>query len=609
MSISDWRLVRALAGILLMGCSTYAFQPVPPGEAGGWNAVNSELLSTQTMQYLRGENFIGACETSRLTCLLDLDTRLHVTEKRMIALYLAELSYDAGRREKPGSEAFARYHASAIFYASAFLFNEKLKPAAEPFDPAFRTAVDVYNASLGSLMRHEKSVRRPFKKQTIVYPLLRGEMQVLLDPGDLAYMPDSFLGVGVASDYSASGFQNHQRQYGIGAPLILFLKGNDVDRRMNPYRFIAGLDQTYAATAVLVNLQPCSKDSSQTFCADLAVVDPLKRDTVESGKRKLPLEIDLTLPLTGVVAQLEEKAGFFSRLDGDEIDQERGLYMIGPYDPSKTPVIMIHGLASSPMVWFPMINELLSDPVIRSRYQFWVYWYPSSSPILFSNLHFRTTMKDVHRRFGFKSTILVGHSMGGLLARLAVQNSRTTEWLHAADIKQEQFDAVEPRIQTGMRALLDFEPLPFVSRTIYIATPHRGSTLATGFSGYSGRCVMSVPGQIVEASSTLYKAFQDKKNVLDKLKTEGDGVSNLSPSSLLFRVMPPEKGQSVPFHSIIGNRRLTDLDWLTDSVVTYKSAHIEGAASEKLIDSDHSVEEHIEAFLEVRRILKEAAPK
>lgn len=33
--------------------------------------------------------------------------RLHVTEKRMIALYLAELSYDAGRREKPGSEAFA----------------------------------------------------------------------------------------------------------------------------------------------------------------------------------------------------------------------------------------------------------------------------------------------------------------------------------------------------------------------------------------------------------------------------------------------------------------------------------------------------------------------
>ncbi|PKL30714.1 MAG: hypothetical protein CVV45_16155, partial [Spirochaetae bacterium HGW-Spirochaetae-10] len=102
--------MRALAGILLMGCSTYAFQPVPPGEAGGWNAVNSELLSTQTMQYLRGENFIGACETSRLTCLLDLDTRLHVTEKRMIALYLAELSYDTGRREKPGSEAFARYH-------------------------------------------------------------------------------------------------------------------------------------------------------------------------------------------------------------------------------------------------------------------------------------------------------------------------------------------------------------------------------------------------------------------------------------------------------------------------------------------------------------------
>ena len=59
-------------------------------------------------------------------------------------------------------------------------------------------------------------------------------------------------------------------------------------------------------------------------------------------------------------------------------------------------------------------------------------------------------MKDV--RVGFTSTILAGHSMGGLFARLAVQNSRTTEWLCAADIKQEEFDAVELRIQTGMSA-------------------------------------------------------------------------------------------------------------------------------------------------------------
>ena len=58
----------------------------------------------------------------------------------------------------------------------------------------------------------------------------------------------------------------------------------------------------------------------------------------------------------------------------------------------------------------------------------------------------------------------------------------------------------------------------------------------------------------------------------------------------LFRALRHERTGS-------DRRGLTDLDWLTDSVVTYKSAHIGGAVSEKPIDSDHSVEEHIEAFL------------
>lgn len=599
------KLVWSLLFLLFSSCSTYAFYPASAGRSGGWNAVNSDRISLQTTRYLQAENYLEACSSSRLTCLLDLDLRLQGSRRRMLALYLAELSYDAAKSTKPDSKAFARYHASALFYAYTFLFADDLKPSADPFEPAFRIAIDVYNASLSALIRYEKSVRRPFKKQTIVYPLLRGEMHVTMDTAGLSYIPESFLGVSLAQDYAASGFQNHRRQYGIGAPLILFVTGSEADRRQNPYRFIAGLRQTYAATAVMMVR---SRDApSHVYCADLAILDPLKQDRVRIKGRTVPLEIDLSLPLTGMVAQLEEQTGLLKRLSGDAMEQERGLYMIGPYDPSRTPVVFIHGLASSPLVWFPMINELLADPEIRSRYQFWVYWYPSSSPILFSNRHFRTTIKDAHRRFGFRSAILVGHSMGGLLARLAVQRSRTEEWLSAAGIEPEEFAAAPDRMRAGMRDLLDFDPLPFVSRTVYIATPHRGSMLATGLYGYAGRCVMSVPGQIAESMSAVVSVFRERNDILTALKTEADGISNLAPGSLLFQVMPPEKPQSVPFHSIIGNRQLTDLDWLTDTVVSYQSAHIEGAVSEKLIDSDHSVEEHVEAFLEVRRILKEAA--
>ena len=52
--------------------------------------------------------------------------------------------------------------------------------------------------------------------------------------------------------------------------------------------------------------------------------------------------------------------------------------MIQPYQPGKIPVLMVHGLLSSPMTWMEALNDLRSMPEIRDRYQFWFYLYPTS---------------------------------------------------------------------------------------------------------------------------------------------------------------------------------------------------------------------------------------
>ena len=61
----------------------------------------------------------------------------------------------------------------------------------------------------------------------------------------------------------------------------------------------------------------------------------------------------------------------------------------------------------------------------------------------------------------------------------------------------------------------------------------------------------------------------------------------------------------VPYHSIIGNNEAGDTPGGTDGVVPYWSAHLDGAASEKVVKSGHSAHEHPLAILEVRRILLE----
>src|SRR2546430_14931090 len=57
-------------------------------------------------------------------------------------------------------------------------------------------------------------------------------------------------------------------------------------------------------------------------------------------------------------------------------------YMYEPYQPGKIPVVMIHGLLSSPLTWAPMFNDLRADPSLPDRFQFWFYFYPTGTPYL-----------------------------------------------------------------------------------------------------------------------------------------------------------------------------------------------------------------------------------
>jgi hypothetical protein len=84
-----------------------------------------------------------------------------------------------------------------------------------------------------------------------------------------------------------------------------------------------------------------------------------------------------------------------------------------------------------------------------------------------------------------------------------------------------------------------------------------------------------------------------------------NSIDTLSPDNRFVREvnrLPVAPG--VPFHSIIGDRGRGDTPDSSDGVVAYWSSHMEGAASEKIVPSDHSAHQHPEAIQEVKRILK-----
>ena len=122
--------------------------------------------------------------------------------------------------------------------------------------------------------------------------------------------------------------------------------------------------------------------------------------------------------------------------------------MVEPFDPNRIPVVMVHGLWSSPTTWMEMFNDLRAFPEIRSRYQFWFFLYPTGQPFWTSAAQLRDTLAEVRQTLdpqlqnpNLDQMVLVGHSMGGLVSQLQTLESGDDFWRIVSDKPFEELQA------------------------------------------------------------------------------------------------------------------------------------------------------------------------
>src|SRR6478609_1154944 len=95
-----------------------------------------------------------------------------------------------------------------------------------------------------------------------------------------------------------------------------------------------------------------------------------------------------------------------------------------------------------------MFNDLRSWREIREKYQFWFYLYPTAQPFWTSAADLRQTLAEArhtldpkHNNVYMDEMVLVGHSMGGLLARLQTIESGDNFWHILSDQPFENLKA------------------------------------------------------------------------------------------------------------------------------------------------------------------------
>ncbi|MEM8947216.1 MAG: alpha/beta fold hydrolase [Planctomycetota bacterium] len=570
----------------------------------------------RTIQLLRRYNLEEELDAERPELLAKLNDIDLQEPHRVHAYALAELAYVGAKQEEQAKHVnkALELYGSAVVHAYRYLFDGKYGEPSNKYDPKFRRACDLYNAALEGTLRivQSKGNLRPGTSQVIQTANHNCQLDILLKSEN--WHEGDFDHFEFVTDYEVHGLRNHYHNFGLGVPLIAVHKRHEGEESHEEFY---PADLSFPVTAFLrVRIDPATNRS--TGHAVLELYDPLNQPRIQVAGAQVPLETDLSTPLAHTLSQPALDDNHLSTvglLKPEKAEQLRGLYMLEPYQPEKIPVVMVHGLWSSPVTWMEMFNDLRSDPQIHAHYQFWFYLYPTGQPFWFSAAemredlaHLRQVVDPQAQAPALDQMVLVGHSMGGLVSRLQTVDSGNEFWSTLSERPFAEVDA-DDELRDDLARTFFFDPNPSVRRVVTLGTPHRGSDFANDATRWLGRKLIDIPSKIMKGQHQLVARNPGYFRPDAPLNVTTSIDSLVPESPLLPLLLTAQTGSWVRYHNVIGDAHKGVVgEWFSDEqgdgIVTLASAQLDDATSQIIVEADHSkVHRHPESILEVRRIL------
>lgn len=326
----------------------------------------------------------------------------------------------------------------------------------------------------------------------------------------------------------------------------------------------------------------------------LELYDPLRTTQVEWRGGRVRLAGNLDAPIAMAEASVESRRlALIGLVNPSVVLSDAALGFVEPYQPGKIPVIFVHGLRDNPYTFTDIVNGLRTCPGFLDQFQIAGYRYPTGVSFVRTAALFRRSLRNMeatydpqHRDPGLQNSVLVGHSMGGLLIKLQITWSGDALWNLASTQPLDSLVTTEST-RTFLRDLFFFEPLPFVRRVVFMGTPHDGAALA---NRAIGRITSSLVQRSPETRELLEQLMRDNPGAvrpyMAKLPTSIDLLTQQNP--ILETMRQLTINPHTTYHTIAGTSGLPPAIAQGDSVVPLSSAHSDGAASEVWIPTIHT---------------------
>jgi len=575
--------------------------------------INPDGLALESENFLRGNLMQNDFGKNPRATLNKLNEYYKISGNAKFLIIAADLCrYLAAR--SPENEAI-RYHLASYYYCTSFARAMNARSVDEEskltYDFTSTQALQDYNEACCGIFSFLRD-RNLLDNDAIQLCDVEGHSFVMGKPiFQLSIPREAIEDFSLCASYTVDNLMQINRQPGLGVPLVAKVK---LKQWYSSLKTPKGL--TIPVTLLVKReTNAAGEETLRLVFIDTGVQEILQMDVANFGNMKCAMALDFSTPLACFLNELPKRNLLGMMLDAFDQESTDGLYMVEPYQPGKIPVVFIHGLMSSPETWVQMINSLKNDPSIRKRYQFWFFSYSTGAPVSLSAKKLRNALFAAQKEFcttpegvaNFNRMVLVGHSMGGLLTRLMLQKEPHYILEHITKMPWSEITAKLQPEEIKLLESFSYVTLPFVHRAVFMAVPHRGAEMAKSLIATLGVYLIKLPASILKQEAVIKRIMHTVRPelMLEKMRNRFyTGIDNLDPDNRFVRALgsSPMKDDLV-YHCVIGNKKEGGVPGNSDGVVPYWSSHLDDAASELVVKSDHSVHRRPEAIQELLRIL------